>query len=93
MMKPMDFIPIIFVALGFSWLSWLMLARKSEPKPKQKFKLWHLLWPPALVQHLDAINIRFGSGEYKIKREKFLFLLFVLICMLAVIFDPFPKVR
>jgi hypothetical protein len=92
-MKLVDSIPIIFVALGFSWLTWLMLSRKSDPKSKPKFKLWHLLWPPALVQHIDAINIRFGSGKQKINREKFLFVLFIVICLLAVMFDPFPKVR
>lgn len=92
-MTLIDYTPIIFVALGFTWLTWLMLTRNNEPKSKRKFKLWHLFWPPALVQHIGAINIRFGSGQQKINREKFLFVLFIVICLLAVIFDPFPKVR
>lgn len=84
-------LPRVILFAVFSWLVWWIFLRnrsdENDPSTSSRSKLWL----PSALRKLDAVSI--GREKRKVWRERLLFLVFLLIGVLAVCFDPFPKAR
>jgi hypothetical protein len=81
-------------ALVFGWMIWVMLFRKTHSSQQYSpFKLWHILWPPMIFQHLLNFSDSKPIGDKKPTRQKILFVLFLLVVIVGFFFDPFRKFK
>ena len=86
-------VPYAFGLGILAWLVWWMLFRKRPQTDSTvgQWKWWHLFWLPSFFQHMDGKTL--GTGKPKVRRERLLFVAFLVIGLLAFFFDPFPKAR